>query len=232
MSCCPQIPIYVVNYNNEERKQRMTKRFQDIDMGLIFIPPVTIHDPRLKYLPYKRTCSIMVQHLDCIRHFIEQTSYKHCIVCEDDIFISKYFHEKLPKIVQDFEKLGLDSLLLGYLFTQNIEGNWHFPLLKKREDDTELSYYGYPDDIWGSQMYMISRKQGVSLINTFTTDYALDNLDKIHYNPDWTITKHGKRAIIYPMMAVEEGSTNTDHPGQNNFHRQCFEKNYREGVHV
>jgi GR25 family glycosyltransferase involved in LPS biosynthesis len=228
-----QVPIYVVNYKNDERKQRMINRFKDIGMDLIFIPPVTVDDPRLKYLPHKRTSSIMVQHLDCIKHFVKDTSCNYCIVCEDDILISKHFHEKLPKIIQDFEDLELDSLLLGYLLCHPIiEGNWHFPVFKQREDDTELSYRGYPDDIWGSQMYLISRKQGETLLSTFTPDYALDNLDVVPYNPDWTITKHGKRAILYPMMAVEEGNTNTDHSGQNEFHRQCFERNYREGVHI
>ena len=224
-----QVPIYVINFKNEHRKQKMSDRFEKIGLGLIFVTPVTEQDPRLKYLPYKRTCSIMVQHLDSIRHFLEQTTYKYCIVCEDDIMISKHFHEELPQIIKDFEELGLDSLLLGYLFGNNILGNWHFPQLKKQE---KYSYHGYPDDIWGSQMYLISRKQAKSLFDKFTTDFALDNLDTENYNPDWTITKHGKRAIIYPMMAVEEGVTNTSDYSQNEFHQMCFNANYVEGIHI
>jgi hypothetical protein len=224
-----QIPIYVVNFKNDERKERMINRFSDIGMGLIFVDPVEVSDKRLKYLPYKRTSAIMVQHLDCIRHFLEYTSYKYCIVCEDDILISKHLNKKLPEIIQDFEELELDSLLLGYLLShRSIDGNWHFPKLKQKEG---YSYHGYPDDIWGSQMYLISRKQAYSLLTKFTPKFALDNLDIVHYNPDWTITKHGKRAIIYPMLAVEEGETNTDHQGQNEFHKTCFEINFKEGEH-
>ena len=222
-------PIYVINFKNDERRERMITRFKEINLELLFVPPVTQQDKRLKYLPHKRTCSIMVQHLDSIRHFLEQTNSNYCIVCEDDIMISKQFHNELPKIIQDFEDLELDILLLGYLFPGSIHGNWHFPVLKNRD---EYSYHNYPDDIWGSQMYLISRKQAELLVNTFTPEYALKNLDQMHYNPDWTITKCGKRAIIYPMLAVEEGVTTTDDQSQNDFHKRCFERNYVEGIHI
>ena len=224
--------VYVVNFKNDARKERMTKRFGELGFGLVFVPPVTEEDSRLENVPYKRTSSIMLQHLDSIRHYYENTSYNYCIVCEDDILISKYFGKELPKIIQDFEELNLDSLLLGYLFPGNVRGNWHFPSLKQNDDSREYSYHGYPDDIWGSQMYMISRAQAESVLNTFTVEYAMNHLEKIPYNPDWTITKHGKRAILYPMMAVEEGITASDHQGQNEFHRICFTQNYREDVHI
>ncbi len=227
-----QIPIYVVNYKNEQRKQKMSKRFNDIELGLIFIDPVNVEDTRLKYLPYKRTCAIMLQHLDSVRHFLEKTSYTHCIICEDDILIHKDFHNKLPAIIEKFDQLELDTLLLGYLLPFSyIPENHHFPVFLNDNNNTG-SYYGYPDDIWGSQMYLISRKQADSLLTKFTPEFALAHLDDVHYNPDWTITKHGKRAILYPMMAVEEGVTNTDHEGQNDFHRNCFEQNYKDGVYL
>jgi len=225
-----QIPIYVVNYKNEERRQKMTSRFAEIDLGLVFTEPVNNDDVRLKYLPYKRTCAIMMQHMDSVYHFLEKTSYKYCIICEDDILIHKDFHNTLPRILEDFERLQLDTLLLGYLLPYSyIPENHHFPILCQGEG---YSYYGYPDDIWGSQMYLISRKQGETLLKTFTPEFALSHLDDVHFNPDWTITKNGKRAIFYPMMAVEEGATNTDHEGQNDFHRTCFERNYKEGEYI
>ena len=224
------IPIYVVNYKNEERKQKMSTRFNDLGLGLIFTDPVNNDDPRLKYLPYKRTCAIMLQHLDSVKHFLEKTSYKHCIICEDDIMIHNDFHNQLPIILDNFDQMELDTLLLGYLLPFSyIPSNHHFPFIQ--QNNNGYSYYGYPDDIWGSQMYLISRKQGEALLNKFTPEFALTHLDDVHYNPDWTITKDGKRAIIYPMLAVEEGVTNTDHVGQNDFHRTCFERNYKDGVY-
>jgi hypothetical protein len=42
----------------------------------------------------------------------------------------------------------------------------------------------------------------------------------------------GNRALLVPMMAVEEGGTKTDHDGQNEFHRRCFECNYDRDLYI
>jgi len=224
-----QIPIYVVNFQDEERKQRMIARFQSIGLELQFVPPVFEDDPRLVEIPHKRTSSIMMQHLDSIRHFYEQTEDDFCIVCEDDIYISKYLKDDLPKIINDFSELELDVLLLGYLFPYSLHGNWHFPTLRAND---KYYYHGYPDDIWGSQMYMISRKHAKYLLETFTVQFALDNLEVVHFNPDWTLTKRGKRAVISPMLAVEEGDTKYHHAEQDYFHLMCMQHNYNPDIHI
>ena len=225
------VPIYVINFNDNARKERMIARFKQIGLGLNFVPAVTEEDPRLvdNNVPYKRTSSIMLQHLDSIRRFYEETSYDHCIVCEDDIYVSKHFHEDLPEIIKNFNELDLDLLLLGYLFPYSVHGNWHFP---EQKTDGRYTYHGYPNDIWGSQMYLISRKHAAALLETFTVQYALDHLEEIPYNPDWTITKHGKRALISPMIAVEEGDNKSDHGGQHDFHSVCARHNYDPNIHI
>lgn len=222
--------FYMINFNDEERKKRMIHRFKLINLNLQFVNPVYDNDPRLENTNlYKRTSSIMLQHLDSIRHFYENTSADHCVVCEDDIFISKNLSRDLPEIVETFRELNLDVLLLGYLFPYPLHGNWHFPVLK---DTQKYCYHGFPDDMWGSQMYMISRNHAKYLLDTFTIEFAIQHLEKIHYNPDWTVTKYGKRACIKPMIAVEEGDEKSGHGGQSDFHRTCFEENFNKDVYI
>lgn len=224
------VVFYMINFNDDNRKKRMIDRFEYLNLDLQFVNPIYESDIRLSGTNlYKRTSSIMLQHLDSIRHFYENTSGKYCVVCEDDIFISKNLAKDLPEIIKNFEYLKLDVLLLGYLFPYSLHGNWHFPVLR---DTKNYCYHGYPDDIWGSQMYMISRKHAKYLLDTFTIEFAISNLEKIHYNPDWTITKYGKRALISPMLAVEEGDEKSGHCGQSDFHKQCFEQNYKEEKYI
>ena len=228
------IPIYVVNYKNPERRQRMSHRFSSLGLYCIFTPEVHKTDPRLKShrINDLRTASIMLQHLDSIRHFYENTMEDHCIVCEDDIHISKNFVKHLPEILKTFKTLDLDVLMLGYLLYYKITDSHlhrhYFPLLGNTEN---YNIHGYPDDIWGAQMYLISRKYAKHLLETYTPLYAVLYED-IPYNPDWIITKKGKRGLLNPMIAVEEGVNLSDNWGQNDFHKRCFECNYDSSLFV
>ena len=224
------VVFYMISFNDEERKQRMVRRFKCLGLDLQFVNPVYESDPRLENTRlYKRTSSIMLQHLDSIRHFYENTSSDYCVVCEDDIYISKHLASDLPDIIRSFDYLKLDVLVLGYLYPYSLHENWHFPVLQETKN---YCYHGFPDDIWGSQMYMVSRKHAKYLLETFTIDFALENLEVIHYNPDWTITKYGKRAVISPMLAVEEGNEKSGVDDQSDFHRVCCEHNYKQNVYI
>jgi hypothetical protein len=239
----PLVPptIYCVNYNDHERREKMTRRFQDLDLPYHFVEPVYKTDKRLDHPEinphHKRTYSIMLQHLDSLQHFLDTTneSDNFCIVCEDDIMISNRIKQSISDIMIKFDELDLDILLLGYLWPNKIDpfSNGHFPLLLR---SAEFLYTGYPDDLWGSQLYMVSRKHARWLLNQFPAEYIFrgfgDGKEPLPYNPDWIITKMGKRAIISPMLAVEEGSTKTEHDGQNDFHRQCFLANYVESEFI
>ena len=79
-------------------------------------------------------------------------------------------------------------------------------------------------------MYMISRKHARFLLDKYTIEYGIADLSR-PYNPDWTLTKDGKKAMIYPLVAVEEGSTKNDCYSQNDFHQRCFLQNYNKDVH-
>ena len=223
--------FYCINYKDDFRKGKLETRFRNLGLHLHFVAPVEKNDPRLEVQNVpddKRTCAIMLQHLDSIRHFMENTDLPYCIVCEDDILLTKHFRENLKEAVVSFEELDLDVLLLGYLAPFKIESwNSWFPL---KTESVHFRYMGYPNDLWGAQMYLLSRKHAQELLEKYTVEWAIQNVDK-PYNPDWTITKDGNRAIMYPMLAVEEGTTKTDHTNQNEFHHRVFITNYVEGLY-
>lgn len=231
MSVANGMNMYVVNYRNEERKRRMIDRyiFLGLDDGvfreLVFTKEVHIFDQRLqiegvkKSMDELRIWAIMLQHLDGVRHFIEETKDEYCVVAEDDIHISKKLKEKMPSILKTFKSLSLDVLLLGYLLPFKIDNsNAHFKMIAEHQ---ELSYRMYPSDLWGSQAYLITRRYGEFLLRTFTIEYALTGV--VAYNPDWIITKPNskKRALIYPPLIIEEGENNSNDLLQNDFHRRC-----------
>lgn len=142
---------------------------------------------------------------------------------KDDIFIHKNLINLLPDIIKDFNLLKLDILLLSYLI--NIDpSNYGSKLL----DKTNFSYHSYHNELWGSQMYLINKNYAKFLIDNYTIKNKLENKVKEPYSPDWTITKNGKRALIYPPLAVEEGEINSTHQGQINFHRSCKNFLYNE----
>lgn len=217
------ISFYCVSFNDEERKEKMVNRFKAVDLELKFIDPVFQTDERVQNADEKRTWSIMLQHLDSIRDFYENTTNDYVVVCEDDILISKNINTELPTIIKHFEELELDVLLLGYLIHYSPHNNGYYPTYLTNETHT---YFDYPNDLWGSQMYLVSRKHAKYLLEHYTIEHAIASIGTEPYSSDWTITKKGKKAIIYPMLAVEEGATKTDHGFQNYFHQKCHEFNY------
>lgn len=238
-----KVSFYCINFNDDARRSKMIERFSSHHINLEFVKPVYTTDERLDVgsgaagdgndiTPHKRTWSIMLQHLDSIQHFVENTDNEYLILCEDDILISKNMTTDLPNIIENFEELKLDVLLLGYLMHFKLDKNTphaEFPVIKEAAADAPYTYYGFPYHLWGSQMYLIHRKHAVFLLNKYDINYALADLNR-PYNPDWTLTKDGVRAMIYPMIALEEGSTKTDHTGQNCFHKLCFDTNYDEQI--
>ena len=230
------ISFYCINFLDENRKKRMINRFDFFGIPLQFVPPVYKSDARL---PQKedhincdnRTWSIMLQHMDSIRDFYNNSNNEYAIICEDDILLHKNFILYLPDILIEFEELKLDVLLLGYLLNISAEGilaSPEFSLIKKNE---KYSYHELPYHLWGSQMYLINRNHAKFLLDKYTIEYAITNIEISPYNPDWTLTKDGRHLLIYPMLALEEGITKTDHIGQNTFHQQCFDINYNPEIY-
>lgn len=233
--------IYVINYNNPERLTKMIKRFQELELPIPIIPnQVHLNNSRLIDIsPIEpRTWAIMLQHLDALIHFystsssltnINKDENEYCIICEDDVLLSKKIKENLPNIVKKFHTLKLDVLLLAYLT--------HTPLAIETPNNPYYlhiephRFYSFPDDQWGSQMYMISKKHARHLIDTYTIIWAMEHPNE-PYSPDWILTKKGNRALLYPPLGIEDGNTPTNNEGQCEFHRKCFESQYKEGEFI
>jgi hypothetical protein len=229
MSSSGTYAIYVVNFNDDERKQRMSQRFAKNGLYAHFVPPVTTADPRISAYEItdfqKRSWAILFQHLDSCRHFYENTSADYAIVCEDDIYISNQLKERMPEIIAGFQKNNLDFLQLGYLWPYPTVEGPYFPEIGKTENHT---FHRYPNDLWGAHMYMFSRSHVAEMLAKFTPEYAFSCTNtESPFCSDWQITKFGNRALISPVLGVEEGEVKTDHQGQIDYHRQCSAAHYK-----
>lgn len=210
------IPIYILNHKNEERKKRMEKRFKNCNIN--FLKSVNIDANKYNISnEIARTWGIMLSHVENIKHFYYMTDAEHGIFCEDDVYIHNDFNNRLKNILIDFKKLDLDILLLSYLLSFHPSNSGNF--IYKNSDN---EYYTYNDDTWGSHMYLISRPYAIYIINKFTIEWAKYFADKV-YVSDWTITKLGNRALLFPPLGVEEGNVNCEHQGQIEFHKNCKE---------
>lgn len=230
--------IYIVNYKDDERRNKMIRRVKSIGVDAHFVDPVSIQDPRIREQPItdfeKRNWSIFFQHVDCMRDFFEKTTFDYCIVCEDDVLLSRELKNQLPIAIKLYEDTGLDIMLLSYLWPYRVEENNYFPLLKTMATYNEnYKVQGYPDDLWGAHMYMISRAHAKTLIDRYTPEYALgEQIAGRPFCTDWQFTKYGTRGLIVPMLGLEEGEVKTDHQGQIDFHRTVFNFHYSEEKYV
>ncbi len=204
--------IYSFSYNNPTRFNAMNERFSKVGKEINWITPVLSNDVRVieKKEMDARTTAIMYNHLDMIAEFLKGEA-EFGIFCEDDIYIRKTFCEDIGELINGYNKLGLDVLLLGYLIDYKMV-NGHHALMEPKY--LFLSVY---HDLWGSQMYMMNRK---------TARKILEHVFDGPFSPDWTITKYGKVACIYPMLGVEIGEVATNHEGQISYHKRCKEMNY------
>jgi hypothetical protein len=205
-------PIYCLSYNNEERKQQMWNRFTQVNLHAVFYSGVSHTNERIKdrNLSFNDKCvwSVMYGHLDMIQQFYNSGA-EYAILCENDIALHKDIRNKLFNIFEDVKKLQLDILLLGYIYGANpdvfhIENYLDTAPI---QENTTYHYYEYPNHLWGAQMYIISRSHSKYILDTFVqfpyADTTIQHKTMTPFSADWTITKTGKRALIYPMVAVE-----------------------------
>ena len=229
--------IYCLNFKNEVRTASMKTRFETVGINAVLHPGVPVSDTRIAgrgLIPHTEKCwSCMYGHLDMIREFVEKDSRPYAIFCEDDILIDANFQPRLEHIIADFEAMKMDTMLLGYLITHQVIGETNGPYSKTRQsiyvdiDTTNVTTFRYYDygDIWGTQMYLLSREQAHKIVEKYANgyaDYFLANSATVStpFSADWTITKEGRRCIVYPMLAIEDGLTKygEDEGGQRDFH--------------
>ncbi len=85
-------------------------------------------------------------------------------------------------------------------------------------------YFAYGSELWGTQMWMVSRESAPKYLEKFTMDFMITN--PTPFSPDWLFTKYGTRACIYPMLGVEEGNSLKKEYAQIAYHQQCHQVQY------
>jgi hypothetical protein len=214
--------VFSFSFKNPDRMRRMAHRFYTVGAQLTWVAPVPSTDKRIpESIVHKRPHSIMLNHLDMLSHFVHNSRAEFGVFCEDDIYIRRSFANDIKYAMDAYKRNGLDVLLLGYLAPYKpVQVN-----INPAHSAYEPAFHilSYNDDLWGSQMYMMDKAGARKALEKYTTpEAALDP----YFSPDWTLTKFGKRALLYPLLAVEEGHTATDHVGQQEFHRRCTDTHY------
>jgi GR25 family glycosyltransferase involved in LPS biosynthesis len=237
MDISNEIEFYCLNYNNSERRESMLQRFKTLDISCNFYDGVGGEDKRLEGIPLNGCAfSCMYGHLDMIYQFYHNTTKPFGIFCEDDILIHKDFKQSLSKIIEEFPVLKWDVLLLGYLITHNIRDSYYYgfdliPNQSSSKEEFPYNYYSYPNEIWGAQMYMLTRDNAKNLLDEYHVGYlekTLRDNTLTCFSSDYTITKNGNRMLLYPLLVIEDGKKIYDHGGQQWFHYHSYLNNYRE----
>lgn len=224
VSAQPTFHVYTFSYNNPTRAAKMRTRFNTVGLPLTFVDVVNNDDPRLAGLApgVDRIHAIMWNHLDMLKTFLE-SDHDFGVFCEDDILIRKDFAILMPEVMAVYNRLDLEILLLGYLVPYKPVDRYIHPNFSQL--GVNLSYLSYTDDQWGAQMYMLDRKTAQNFCDKYTLEYARKSLTDASmrcFNPDWTLTKDGRRSAVYPMLALEEGASITGAPSHVTFHYNCF----------
>ena len=230
------LDIFCLSYKNAERMTRITELFANQNLSVRFYGGVDYStDARIVGRPLdqntKRCWSIMYGHLDMLRLFVE-SGKPFGIFCEDDIIVRKDFSKCLPHIIENFKELDLDVMLLGNLcMNPDFRKYINFPEVFISDYSVHpFRYYAYDSNpesgVWGTQMYILKRSQAIRLIDKYYYGYAdltlVDNT-LTPFSADWTITKGGRKALIYPLVAIEDNKTEYSDLGQ----EICRKTNYK-----
>ena len=226
------VGIYCLSHNNEQKRDRILRMFASQNLEPVFYDGVDIQDPRILGRGLdtntERCWSIMYGHLDMLRLFLDSDNC-YAIFCEDDILIRKDFGNNLHNILRDFVELRLDVLLLGCLCSnRDFRQYSNFPQIQTFHSSA-FQYYAYDSNpesaVWGTQMYVLHRGQAKYLLDKYSRGYAdLSRNDEslVPFSADWTITKDGKKSLIYPLVAIEDCSSEYADKGQDHCRKKCY----------
>jgi GR25 family glycosyltransferase involved in LPS biosynthesis len=240
------VDIYCLSFRNLSKAERMRQRFASVGLHLQIVESISATHPTLAPDIYDKqeakkigrwsdlAWSCMQGHLRILKQFLRSEA-EVCIVVEDDVMIRRDFAQELPCVLANFHKWDLDLLMLGYLRPETIATTQStMPLI-----GTAYTYHSYEFNVYGTQMYMIRRRHAQWAVDTFQDPvhrwkYLVDPLYGTANHADWTITKHGRRALIYPMLAIEEkgGGKGYRDDSQTHWHDLCHHSNYNPDVHI
>jgi hypothetical protein len=226
MSTISNCQFYCLSFNDDTKKKSMENRFKNLDIECKFYSGIKHTDNRLKYAGNrinKRQWSMTYGHLDIIYDFYCNSSNKYAVICEDDILIHQDFKEIFKKVISDFNILDLDILLLGYMLPYKIEYDnicSNYALKRPIHLDAPFKYHEYPDYLAGSHMYMITKSFAQFLLSKYYNSF--NKFNDYVFMVDKTIIKEGNRALIYPMLAIENEFQ------EDKYHKLCNKIHYNK----
>lgn len=232
-------PIYCLNFRNEDKRQRMVQRFRtlglEIHKDVWFVEGVSWDDPSILPSPSELAQANELGlwnplgwgawhgHLKMLQQFVNSGS-ELGVTMEDDVMISTNLVQELEQVVNDFQNLNLDVLMLGYLVVDKLDTQYESILRTPN-----FNYMRYPMEIFGLQMTLMTRSHAQYVLDNFGPGSEmyksfLSQPGAHHYIPDWIITKYGNRAMVYPMLAIEEhgGGRGWPDDGHARFHEWCY----------
>lgn len=227
MATLSNCQFYCLSFNNQDKRKSMEDRFKKLDIECKFYNGIKHTDKRLKYAGNtfnKKQWSMTYGHLDIIHDFYYYNNNKYAVICEDDILIHKDFKKILQKVIVDFNMLDLDLLLLGYIIPYKIGNDnisTNYALKRPMRLEAQFKYHEYPEYLSGSHMYMITKDFAKILLDKYYNNFA--GFDNNIFMIDKTIIRHGNRALLYPMLAVENGEFQEDR-----YHKLCNKVHYNE----
>jgi len=220
-----QLDFYFLSREGTDRDARMIHRF-----NTLMIPAQRVEwvsNDWLKQKGYDRY-SCPWGHFKMLSQFVNNSTKEFGMFFEDDVYLSKDLPTDLSFLINNMKKYKLDVLLTGYLIDRH-------PCKIDNSSIMTVGFYKFDNELWGSQSYILTKNHAKYLLNKYNENYldrCLAGEKLVPFSPDWTITKDGNRAIVYPMYAVEEGNINSDHQGQINFHRSCTQFNYKKDYYI
>ncbi len=234
-----EIPtIYCLSFSQSERRHKMRQRFAELGLldYVIFNQPISSDDRIIYYYLQDRPgdynneggrkcASCTLSHLASIKDFAKFGG-KYGIFCEDDIHLRKTFIDDIAGIIRGLQQIPAGqepkSILLGYLLnTYPVNSD----VFSRRYTLGKFEAYTCPSDVWGTQMFMLSRDAAVEIIAKYDKPFK-DSVGTGAYGADWIYTKQNPRIMLYPMLAVEEGNVATTDIHQILYHRLTYDMHW------
>lgn len=237
------VDVYCISYNKPKRKQQMEYIFAKLDIPAYMYAGVGPEDPRMQEHPWISSC--MLGHMDMVAKFYYESDKEYGIICEDDICIHDKLPDHIPVIIEECKKRDIDLVMLGYLMNYHIphngsNGHQFICDLTTHTGYTGHRMYTYTDDLWGGQMYMISKTYAKELVEKYGLEYGIawnnaltnniQNHNYICYVADFINTKvTPKRAVVYHPLCIENGDVDHyEHYGQRMFHKASYTMHVNE----
>ena len=222
--------IYCINVRSStDRRKRMVNRFKvaGIEEKVTFIDAIPYNSSLIDYYAgynnnklehdkvKRNVISCKASHIKAIRQFLSEspsTYYdennsstknnnivdNYAIICEDDIMLSNDFLNRYNETIQNLPD-NTPLICLSYLLWQYEGIKW----AGKNINIENICTMG--PDVWGTQMYMISRAYAIEVIEKYDkTNYVLKSIKSDHILTSELITRKSGGYIAYPPLAIED----------------------------